>query len=124
MSIEGGRVDYRENCRTILDLPESQGDGMQKSVCRASTRAGVVAAAGNDGINANESAPGGYDQVISVAAMTDTDGVGWEKGPTPAAAAASARRTTPSPAIATTERMSISWPPAPASFDRLARQDG
>jgi subtilisin family serine protease len=82
MSIEGGRVDYREDCQTILGLPASRGDGMQKAVCRAIQEGiVVVAAAGNGGINANESAPGGYDQVISVAAMTDTDGVGWEKGP-------------------------------------------
>jgi subtilisin family serine protease len=80
MSIQGGRLDYQENCGDILGDP--QADPMQQSICTL-TQMGVpvVASAGNDAINANESAPGGYDQVISVAAMTDTDGVGWENGP-------------------------------------------
>ena len=80
MSIQGGRLDYREDCGTIVGNPAA--DPMQASICKLEELGvPVVASAGNDAIDANESAPGGYDQVISVAAMTDTDGAGWEKGP-------------------------------------------
>lgn len=80
LSIQGSRVDYQENCAAILADPGA--DGIQQMVCTL-TQMGVpvVAAAGNGGFDANESAPGGYDQVISVGAMTDTDGAGGQKGP-------------------------------------------
>ena len=42
-------------------------------------RAGVtiVAAAGNGATDASAIAPAGYDQVITVGAITDLDGAGW-----------------------------------------------
>ncbi|MEX1296497.1 MAG: S8 family serine peptidase [Candidatus Limnocylindrales bacterium] len=79
MSIQGPRSDLLENCGQIIG--NSDADPMQEAICKLKDiGVPVVASAGNDGINANDSAPGGYDQVISVAAMTDTDGAGWEKG--------------------------------------------
>jgi len=81
MSIQGQRIDYKENCGAILADPRA--DGIQQMVCTLTETLGVpvVASAGNSSINANESAPGGYDQVISVGAMTDTDGTGGQQGP-------------------------------------------
>lgn len=74
MSIEGPRLDLNENCATVAD-------GIQALICEA-TDIGitVVAAAGNDGKNANLSSPGGFDRVISVGALSDFDGVGWGDG--------------------------------------------
>ena len=79
MSIQGPRLDSQEDCDQILADP--RGDPIHQGVCRA-TAIGitVVAAAGNSSYNANNSSPGGYDQVISVGAMTDVDGTGWGKG--------------------------------------------
>ncbi len=76
MSIQGPRIDTQEDCTQILNDP--RGDPIHQGVCRA-TAIGitVVAAAGNQGFDANNSSPGGYDQVISVGAMTDYDGSGW-----------------------------------------------
>lgn len=80
MSIEGPRQDQREDCGTVLADP--RGDPIQKGICELTSKGvTVVAAAGNDRIDANKSSPGGYDRVISVGAMTDTDGAGWGKGP-------------------------------------------
>ncbi len=81
MSIQGQRIDYKENCGAILADPLA--DGIQQMVCTLTETLGVpvVASSGNSSINANESAPGGYDQVISVGAMTDTDGTGGQQGP-------------------------------------------
>ncbi len=80
LSIETNRVDYQEDCGAILGNPVA--DPMQQSICTL-TQMGVtvVAAAGNDGADANYAAPGGFDQVISVGAITDTDGVGGGSGP-------------------------------------------
>jgi subtilisin len=80
LSIETSRIDYHENCAAVLADP--RGDPMQQSICTL-TQMGVpvVAAAGNDGSDANYSAPGGFDQVITVAALTDTDGTGGQFGP-------------------------------------------
>jgi subtilisin len=76
MSIQGPRLDLQEDCDQILADPG--GDPIHQGVC-AATRLGitVVAAAGNQGDDVNLSSPGGYDQVISVGAMTDYDGAGW-----------------------------------------------
>ena len=80
MSLEGPRMDLREDCGTVLADPD--GDPMQKSICNA-TAIGitVVAAAGNSDDNANLIAPGGFDQVITVGALSDFDGEGWGTGP-------------------------------------------
>lgn len=80
LSIETSRIDYQEDCTAILADPGS--DPMQKSVCTLTLmNVPVVAAAGNDGADANFTAPGGFDQVITVGAMTDTDGTGGGLGP-------------------------------------------
>ena len=80
LSIETSRLDYREDCSAILGDPSA--DPMQQSICTLTLMGvPVVAAAGNDGDDANQTAPGGYNQVISVGAITDTDGVGGGSGP-------------------------------------------
>ncbi|MGI9253517.1 MAG: S8 family peptidase, partial [Thermomicrobiales bacterium] len=58
------------------------GDAEHEAIC-ASVRAGVtyVVAAGNNCGNADYFAPGGYKEVITVAAMTDTDGQPGAYGP-------------------------------------------
>ena len=79
MSIQGPRLDQREDCATILADP--RGDPIQQGVCTlTSMGVTIVASAGNDAIDANKSSPGGFDRVISVGAMTDTDGSGWGNG--------------------------------------------
>jgi subtilisin len=79
LSIEGPRRDKKEDCDAVRADPNS--DGIQVLICDA-TDSGitVVAAAGNDNMNANNSSPGGFDQVISVGALSDFDGVGWGAG--------------------------------------------
>ena len=79
MSIEGGRLNFDEDCNVVL--MDAEGDPVQQGICSA-TALGitVVAAAGNQSMNANLSMPGGFDEVISVGAMTDRDGVGWGRG--------------------------------------------
>ncbi len=80
MSIEGPRLDQREDCAVVIADP--LGDPIQKEICTlTSDGVTVVAAAGNDGTDANKSSPGGFDRVISVGAITDTDGRGWGDGP-------------------------------------------
>ena len=76
LSIQGPRLDDEEDCGVILADPGA--DPVHKGVC-AATQIGitVVAAAGNQKSDANNSSPGGYDQVISVGAKTDYDGLGW-----------------------------------------------
>ncbi len=74
-----------------------------------------MAAAGNGSKSANNSSPGGYDQVISVGAMTDTDGVGGGLGGNVSCSGTEARLTTPLRATATTAPRSTSWLPVPAS---------
>lgn len=73
MSLEGPRFGSKEGCGTT-------GDPIHKAVC-AARAAGItmVVAAGNDGIDAKWISPAGYDQVITVGAMNDFDGVGWGK---------------------------------------------
>jgi hypothetical protein len=72
MSIEGSRFSYTEEC-----LPGDP-DPIHVAVC-AATAAGitVVAAAGNGATDASSVVPAGYDQVITVGAITDYDGGGW-----------------------------------------------
>jgi hypothetical protein len=76
MSIEGSRINVNEEC-----LPGDP-DLIHASVCSA-VRAGVtiVAAAGNGATDASAIAPAGYDQVITVGAITDFDGAGWGAAP-------------------------------------------
>lgn len=79
MSLEVARFNLEENCSVVLSDPS--GDPIQKAVCEAvGLGVIVVGAAGNSRENANLWAPGGYDNVISVGAMTDTDGEGWGSG--------------------------------------------
>ncbi len=79
MSMEGQRINTDEDCSQVLGDPA--GDPIQKEICTATAMGiTVVAAAGNQSMNANDSMPGGFDQVISVGAMTDRDGVGWGRG--------------------------------------------
>ena len=83
MSIEGSRLDRRENC-DVVRADVANGDPIQQRICDlADAGVTVVAAAGNQRMDANKSSPGGFDPVISVAAMTDTDGTGWGKGTNP-----------------------------------------
>ncbi len=72
MSIEGSRTSYLEEC-----LPGDP-DPIHAAVCAAHA-AGItiVAAAGNGATDANSVVPAGYDQVITVGAITDLDGGGW-----------------------------------------------
>lgn len=81
MSIQGPRANQLEDCGAVNADSSPNVDIMHQAICRLHTaNIPVVASAGNDGINANLSSPGGYNQVITVGAMTDTDGVGWEQG--------------------------------------------
>lgn len=72
MSIQGPRGSTIEGCDPTDD------DLIHVAVCAAKA-AGitVVAAAGNSAANANGSSPGGYQQVITVGALSDFDGAGW-----------------------------------------------
>jgi subtilisin family serine protease len=72
MSIEGTRINVNEEC-----LPGDP-DLIHVAIC-AAMRAGItiVAAAGNGATDAGAIAPAGYDQVITVGAITDLDGAGW-----------------------------------------------
>jgi subtilisin family serine protease len=72
MSIEGSRFSYTEEC-----LPGDP-DPIHVAVC-AATAAGItiVAAAGNGTTDAASVVPAGYDQVITVGAISDYDGLGW-----------------------------------------------
>jgi len=58
------------------------GDPLHAAVCR-STAAGVlyVASAGNSGVDFAQQAPASYGEVLTVAGMTDTDGLPGAKGP-------------------------------------------
>ena len=79
MSLEVPRFNLDENCSVVLADPS--GDPIQKAVCEVvALGVVVVGAAGNSRENANLWAPGGYDNVIGVGAMTDTDGEGWANG--------------------------------------------
>lgn len=81
MSIQGPRINQLEDCGAIIADTSDTADPMHAAICRLhQIGVPVVASAGNRAANVNTSSPGGYDQVISVAAMTDTDGVGWENG--------------------------------------------
>lgn len=81
MSIQGPRANQLEDCNAIISDTSVNVDVMHQAICRLhAARIPVVASAGNYAIDANYSSPGGYNQVISVGAMTDTDGVGWEDG--------------------------------------------
>lgn len=72
MSIEGSRTSLIEEC-----LPGDP-DPIHVAVCAADA-AGitVVAAAGNAATDAESVVPAGYDQVITVGAISDFDGAGW-----------------------------------------------
>jgi len=72
MSIEGSRISATEEC-----LPGDP-DPIHTAVC-AAYAAGItiVAAAGNGATDASSVVPAGYDQVITVGAITDLDGTGW-----------------------------------------------
>jgi hypothetical protein len=72
MSIEGSRFSYTEEC-----LPGDP-DPIHVAICAANA-AGitVVAAAGNGATDASSVVPAGYDQVITVGAISDYDGAGW-----------------------------------------------
>ena len=79
MSLEMNRRDFREDCDAVVAQP---GDyALHKAVCTAfGVGITMVAAAGNDSRDTNLVAPGGYEQVITVGAVTDTDGDGWGLG--------------------------------------------
>ena len=79
MSLEGPRpADDPEGC-TGRPIPDP--DPMHLAVC-AVHAAGVtmVVAAGNDGIDARFVSPAGYDQVVTVGALSDFDGLAGGKG--------------------------------------------
>lgn len=60
------------------------GDPLHVAICR-STAAGVlyVASAGNSGVDFAQQAPASYGEVLTVTAMTDTDGLPGAKGAAP-----------------------------------------
>jgi subtilisin family serine protease len=62
------------------------GDPLHVAICR-SVGAGVlyVASAGNNGVDFAKQAPASYGEVLTVAAMTDTDGLPGAKGAAPCA---------------------------------------
>ncbi|MFV2062459.1 MAG: S8 family serine peptidase [Chloroflexota bacterium] len=77
MSIQGPRIsDPQESCGGSGDP-----DAMHQAVC-AAYAAGItmVVAAGNDASNAARVSPAGYDQVITVGALSDFDGLGGGAG--------------------------------------------
>lgn len=78
ISVGGPGVDD-DACGAAVD------DTLHAAICR-SVEVGVtyVAAAGNAGIDAARFAPASYDEVISVSALTDTDGTPGGSGPRPA----------------------------------------
>ncbi len=71
MSLQGPRGPIKEQC------PGAAGDIIHQAICEA-VAAGitVVVAAGNNGSNARRTSPAGYDQVITVGALSDFDGLG------------------------------------------------
>jgi subtilisin family serine protease len=61
------------------------GDPLHVAICR-SVATGVlyVASAGNSGVDFAQQAPASYGEVLTVAAMTDTDGLPAPRAPRPA----------------------------------------
>jgi len=91
MSLEVDRLNQDESCPSVLADPN--GDPIQQGICElVGIGVTVVGAAGNSRENANRWAPGGFDSVISVGAMTDTDGNGWGKGANASCAGYGAQR--------------------------------
>jgi subtilisin len=78
MSLSGGGTDDG-NCGN------TNADAMHQAICGAVAR-GVtfVVAASNSAVNFANSVPAAYDEVLTVTAMTDTDGVPGGTGPAPA----------------------------------------
>ena len=73
----------QEDFRTdTYDCGRSNHDAVHYAIC-AATKKGVifVAAAGNDAINNDTSAPSGYPEVITVSGLSDTDGKPGGHGP-------------------------------------------
>ena len=72
LSVQGNRIGGQEACGP------GDPDLLHQAVCAAHA-AGitVVAAAGNERVDASQVAPAGYDQVITVGALSDFDGNGW-----------------------------------------------
>lgn len=66
-----------------MDCGRTTADPLHRAICR-SISAGVVyvVAAGNDGADLAGSVPAAYPEVLTVSAMTDTDGVPGARGPT------------------------------------------
>lgn len=77
MSLGGGGSNDN-NCGN------TNGDAEHKAICR-STAAGVtyVIAAGNDGANLANSVPASYPEVLTVTAVSDSDGTAGGTGPAP-----------------------------------------
>jgi len=74
MSLSGPGSDDK-NCGL------TNGDAIHYSICQ-SVKKGVVyvASAGNDGVDAENTIPAAYSEVISVSAMADSDGLKGGKG--------------------------------------------
>ena len=107
--------------------PREPGDGIQQWCARAHPRRWASrrgASAGNGSINANESAPGGYDQVISVGGHDRHRrhrAAGRARRPVAATAISEGRHLRQR--IATTAWTSTSWPPARAWPPPTTRHD-
>ena len=71
MSLQGPRGDIVEQC------PGAPGDLIHRAICEAvDVGISVVVAAGNSASDARRVSPAGYDQVITVGALSDFDGQG------------------------------------------------
>jgi subtilisin family serine protease len=71
MSLQGPRGKIVEEC------PGAAGDIIHQAICQAvDVGITVVVAAGNNGSSTQKVSPAGYDQVITVAALSDFDGAG------------------------------------------------
>jgi len=78
ISLEGPRADSRESCPVDGNDPLYFTDPIHAAVCAAhAADITMVVAAGNRARNARNTSPAGYDQVITVGALSDFDGQGW-----------------------------------------------
>ncbi|MBA4180018.1 MAG: peptidase S8 [Anaerolinea sp.] len=74
----GGTGSVSGTCATTTDA-------MRKAICNATNNKGVtfVVAAGNSGADLNTFVPAAYPEVLTVTAISDSNGVGGQAGPAP-----------------------------------------
>jgi subtilisin family serine protease len=85
LGIAVANLSFGTRGRTDRDCGATNDDPLHEAVC-ASTAAGVtyVVAAGNDGVDLAGAVPAAYPQVLTVTAMSDSDGRGGGRGGAPA----------------------------------------